>query len=567
MDKICDVDVAVVGGGVSGIYAAWRLLTSEPGDGLAAAWAKARGGLKVALFEGSDRIGGRLLSARSPLLPDTTAEIGGMRYVVSGKDNVKGPQRLVQGLVEKVLKLPVHEQTVDVDTNIAFLRGRLLRSNALGEPLGLPYQFDPTEAAWLAARSGANPAALIERALIRLMPEIPARLNDGTLRAYLEAIEIDGLPLWRHGFWNLLAKGISPDGYNAARATVGYDCLADNSNALDLTMEYFDFTPGIKYKMVNEGYEAVPFQLHQRFAAAGGETRLNCWLASFAATDLADGSRGAKLTFRDNSTLTARAIVLAMPRRAIELLQPEGEVLGAQNTAFRHDLASVRGIPLFKLFLLYPQSWWQTAGVERGRSLTDLPLRQCYYWPIGPEGIGVPKPADHSLLMAYDDLLNVGFWGALDTRAQVHKAGSRVGSQVHHRLPLFLRKKSPANAPAATDSFAARLHENWEAHLATEAMVHEMHRQLKQMHGIDSAPEPIDAAFMDWSQDPFGGGVHLWNPNYNSSEMLTRMIQPVADFPCYICGEAYSTNQTWAEGALQTAELVLERLGITGAEW
>ena len=246
MDKICDVDVAVVGGGVSGIYAAWRLLTSEPGDGLAAAWAKARGGLKVALFEGSDRIGGRLLSARSPLLPDTTAEIGGMRYVVSGKDNVKGPQRLVQGLVEKVLKLPVHEQTVDVDTNIAFLRGRLLRSNALGEPLGLPYQFDPTEAAWLAARSGANPAALIERALIRLMPEIPARLNDGTLRAYLEAIEIDGLPLWRHGFWNLLAKGISPDGYNAARATVGYDCLADNSNALDLTMEYFDFTPGIQ---------------------------------------------------------------------------------------------------------------------------------------------------------------------------------------------------------------------------------------------------------------------------------------------------------------------------------
>ena len=77
-------------------------------------------------------------------------------------------------------------------------------------------------------------------------------------------------------------------------------------------------------------------------------------------------------------------------------------------------------------------------------------------------------------------------------------------------------------------------------------MVQEMHRQLMQMHGIDSAPEPIDAAYMDWSQDPFGGGVHLWNTNYKSSEMLARMIQPVAEFPCYICGEAYSTNQTWA---------------------
>ena len=28
MDKICDVDVAVVGGGIGGVYTAWRLLTS-----------------------------------------------------------------------------------------------------------------------------------------------------------------------------------------------------------------------------------------------------------------------------------------------------------------------------------------------------------------------------------------------------------------------------------------------------------------------------------------------------------------------------------------------------------
>ncbi len=542
-------------------------LHSGSQNGLAGSWAKARGGLTVALFEGSDRIGGRLLSARSPLLPDTTAEIGGMRYVVSGKDTVKGPQRLVQGLVEKVLQLPVHDQTVNVDTNIAFLRGRLLRSNTLGDPLGLPYWFDPTEAAWLAARNGSNPAALIERALIRLMPEIPARLNDGKLRQYLESVVIDGLPLWRHGFWNLLYKEISPDGYNAARATVGYDCLADNSNALDLTMEYFDFTPGIQYKMVKEGYEAVPFQLHRRFTAAGGKTRLNCSLDGFAGTQLADGSRGVKLAFRDNSAVTARAIVLAMPRRAIELLRPEGEVLGAENTDFRHDLASVRGIPLFKLFLLY-----QKAGGRRQESSAAdrSPTCLCASVTIGlsvPKGTACQAPEEPGLLMAYDDLLNVGFWGALDTRPQVHKAGSLIGSQVTHRLPLFSRVKSPSRPSPPADPFAARLRENWKAHTATKAMVQEMHRQLMQMHGIDSAPEPIDAAYMDWSQDPFGGGVHLWNPNYKSSEMLTRMIQPVADFPCYICGEAYSTNQTWAEGALQTAELVLDRLGVAGAEW
>lgn len=562
MDQNCDVDIAIVGGGIGGVYTGWRLLTSSATDGLAASWAKARGGLKVTLIEGSDRIGGRLLSARSAHLPDTTAEIGGMRYVVAGDATARSPQPLIQGLVEKVLQLPTHEQVVDVDGNIAFLRGRLLRNSALGDPLALPYWFDPAEAAWLAAQRGSNPAALIARALVRLMPEIPARLNDGTLRQYLESVTIDGLPLWRHGFWNLIAKGISPDGYYAARATVGYDCLADTSNALDLTMEYFDFTPGIKYKMVNQGYEAVPFQLHQRFRTAGGETRLNSWLESFAGSRLADGTTGVRLTLRDGSTLTARAIVLAMPRRAIELLRPEGEILGSANAGFRHDLASVRGIPLFKLFLLYAQSWWQASGVTRGRSLTDLPLRQCYYWPVGPDGVGVPDAKGPGLLMAYDDLLNVGFWGALDTRPQVDKAGSFSRTTVAHKLPLFNRLTAPMLP--LSDPFTARLLANWERHSATQSMVQEMHRQLMQMHGVDSAPDPIDAAYMDWSQDPFGGGVHLWNPNYKSSEMLAKMVQPEAGFPCYICGEAYSTNQTWAEGALQTAEMVLGRLGVPG---
>ncbi len=51
--------------------------------------------------------------------------------------------------------------------------------------------------------------------------------------------------------------------------------------------------------------------------------------------------------------------------------------------------------------------------------------------------------------------------------------------------------------------------------------------------------------------------MHFWNRGYKSWEVLEQMTQPVADFPCYVCGEAYSTNQTWVEGALQTAEIVL----------
>ncbi|RDJ05722.1 flavin monoamine oxidase family protein [Rhizobium grahamii] len=561
MVALPDIDVAIVGGGVGGIYTGWRMLTSRlSGSGLAG-WEAARGKLKVSLFEGSDRIGGRLLSARSPHMPDTTAEVGGMRYVAPA-------QTLVTGLVECVLKLPYHTQVVDLPGNIAFLRGRVLRTSDLGNAAALPYWLDPAEAAWMAA-TGGSPASLIGRALTRLMPDLMIHLNAGTLRQYLDTVEIDGLPLWQHGLWNILAKHLSADGYAAARATVGYDCLGGNTNALDLTSEYFDFTPGVSYRMVNGGYETVPWELQRRYQAAGGEIQFNHWLAGFSGTTLEDGSEGITLRFQDATTKTARAIVLAMPRRSIELLDPVGEVLGPANVQFRQDLASVSPIPLFKCFLLYPNCWWQDSGVSSGRSLTDMPIRQCYYWPAGNEGATIPKRDAPGLVMVYDDLLNVSFWEGLDKRAEVHKAGLPLHLRSHgHHWPMFEPSKPEMMAESPDDPFAKRLTDNWNQHPATRQMVNELHRELMQMHGKDSAPYPIDAAYMDWSRDPFGGGVHLWNVNVQSDVMLTRMTQPVENFPCYICGEAYSTNQTWAEGALQTAEIVLQqRLGLPKGEW
>ena len=560
MAQIPDTDVAIVVGGVGGIYAGWRLLTADRGNSKVAPWAKARGGnLKVSLYEGSDRIGVRILSARSPSMPETTVEIGGMRYVTA--------QKLMTNLVENILKLPFHKQKVDVDNNIAFLRGRLLRQNQLGDPDVLPYFFDPSESAWLAAHnmphSGQSPAALIGRVLTQYMPDLNAHLNDGTLRAYLETIKIDGEPLWKHGFWNLLARKMSVDGHEAAETLVGYDCLGGNYNALDTTAEVYDFTPNAEFRMVDAGYEIVPWLLQDKFCEEGGELYLNHWLDGFRELMLDDGSKGVELTIRGGATVSAREIILAMPRRSIELLRPEGEVLDPANTDFRYSLASVSGVPLYKLFLLYKECWWQDAGVSAGRSLTDLPLRQCYYWPSGKGGVSVPGRGDPGMLMAYDDQQSVGFWAGLDTRGHAQKAGMPIGvTHPKQDVPLFNR--AAAVSATGEDPFAARMASNWQHHSATPQMVAEMHRQLMAMHGVDSAPPPIDAAYMDWSQDPYGGGVHLWNTGYNSAEMLHHMPQPVADFPCYICGEAYSTNQTWAEGALQTAELVLNRLGIAG---
>src|SRR5580658_5229803 len=71
-DTNTDIDVAIIGGGVPGTYAARRIAREQPH-------------LRVALFEMSDRIGGRLRSIAFPEAPHLVGEAGGMRFLPAHK--------------------------------------------------------------------------------------------------------------------------------------------------------------------------------------------------------------------------------------------------------------------------------------------------------------------------------------------------------------------------------------------------------------------------------------------------------------------------------------------------
>jgi monoamine oxidase len=65
-----------------------------------------------------------------------------------------------------------------------------------------------------------------------------------------------------------------------------------------------------------------------------------------------------------------------------------------------------------------------------------------------------------------------------------------------------------------------------------------VHRQIVALHSVESAPDPLEAVSVNWSDDPFGGGWHFWNPGVRSWQATHEMTQPIEDFPCYVCGEA-----------------------------
>ena len=54
-----------------------------------------------------------------------------------------------------------------------------------------------------------------------------------------------------------------------------------------------------------------------------------------------------------------------------------------------------------------------------------------------------------------------------------------------------------------------------------------------------------------------GIGVTYWNKNINSEEVSDFLINPLPN--TYICGENYSLNQSWVEGALESVNSCLKK--------
>jgi monoamine oxidase len=92
-------------------------------------------------------------------------------------------------------------------------------------------------------------------------------------------------------------------------------------------------------------------------------------------------------------------------------------------------------------------------------------------------------------------------------------------------------------------------------------------KQLDAVHGL-TLPQPYTSLAIDWSRDPYGAAWHIWRPGERSWEIMPRIRRPITGLPLSIVGEAWSTEAGWIEGALNTAEHVLEeQYGLARPSW
>jgi hypothetical protein len=553
------LDVAIIGGGVSGCYAGYRLLTADPAISKLKNMLTASGGdaLSVAIYEASDRIGGRLWSYRFPDLPNQVAEMGGMCFSPLHAN--------VYGLCTKELQLETEKAREFSVYNLQYLRDhRFAFDDYVPKhrphdyyPDTVPYFLDNDEK-WqmptdlmLSAFKKAVPkkvASLLDR--LSKMGNDPdkARKIIGKLDLKLRKARVAGtdLHLYDCGFWNLLSQHASQEAYDMATMSSGFYSTTQNWNAYNTLLGAFvDFSVQQKWTKLKNGYDALTAEMVRRFRKLGGKVWTGTRLRG-----LDIQKREAEIVIKmrlekpdgEAWMQAARNVILALPPRSVWLLDQDSFLFGSDQ--FVDDLRSVTCEPASKLFLTFSEPWWKKVPtppdqtnktIKYGQSSTDLPMRLCYY--LGCEN------DDKSLLLAsFNDSIAVEYWNGYLPRSRFGLTDRGAGTAQTSPSKLLINPPPPA-------------------------MVRDAVRQLSAMHNYD-VPDPLSAAFVNWTVDPYGGGCHFWNTHVRSWEVMPRVRRPVPDANVFLCGEAFSAKQGWVEGAINTAETTLGTyFGLSRPTW
>jgi monoamine oxidase len=496
-----DLDVAIVGGGVAGAYTAWRLRGEQPG-------------LRVRLFEMSDRIGGRLRSVAFPQAPHLVGEAGGMRFLQS--------QKHVFNLVRH-LNLPARGYPVTLPQDRLALRGRSFSIAEMGQPTKLyPYNIP--------ASDQSPKSDLFFRGMERIVPG-SSKMTPAQWMKVRANVRYKGRLLKDWAAWALLADVFTLEEARFMQDSSGYDDISLFESGLD----QFDFIflsddESKPFFTIAGGYQRLPLALAEEAKRFGAGVEMQMQLTSLSVPETAGGLF--HLGLRDHSgkteTITAKRVVLALPRRAIEGI---ADFPAARQPQFASLISSVEPVPACKALLLYPKPWWRDQGIIAGRSITDMPVRQFYMLGAEKERLASEPPNGFGMLMMYCDANTVESWKEL--------------------------------APSAKPNAGGFQWLTGDSQLASE-----IHREASLVYQT-TPPKPLAACFQDWTAAPYGGGWHFWGAGKDGFALADRVMKPLPESDLYICGEAYTMVEAgWVEGAIERAETMLQRhFGLRAPQW
>lgn len=493
--------VIIVGAGMAGLYAALRFAES---------------GYSVTILEKLDRTGGRLdtdIVAIDGV--EVKNEEGGMRFMKS--------HTTLMALIDY---LDLGDQVVPFSmgdaNNRYYIRGQAFsfgeaasNGNAIWSSL---YNLKTGE-------QGQAPGTIMSNVLDALLaansmepPQTPEDWQTFRLKATWRDV-----PLYQWGFWAFLTDyGLSQECITMLDDTGGFKAPFDKQGNAGAAFQLMGDFVDPQFNTLLPGYSALPDALAAKVLTLGVDIRLQHHVRTFTA-DL--GGFQVTATLADGSEVMLRSdlLILALPQQALRALSYRCPPIDTDR--FRSELASVIDMPLTKVNAYYTTRWWYTAlNLSAGGSFADLPMAQLYtYMPMVPGDLTGP-----ATLTMYCDYFSGSYWQSLQT----------LGGPYEGTIP------QPAHTVPASN-----------------AVVQALQAQLQLMlPGVPDMPMPVVTTYKRWGMPQFGDGDHMWAVGANDAEIMTSLLNPAPNL--FTCGEAYSDNQAWVDGALRSVDLLGQRIGL-----
>lgn len=362
---------------------------------------------------------------------------------------------------------------------------------------------------------GLDPMSLLLSLIARAAPDFKKYWHDEiALWRYLAEVRPLGLSLRDLTLWDLFDVLASREAWAFMRDAI--PTLASQAEAqaqAGLFTLLWECRPGQKHFRFQQGYRALAEAFVQHSPGGMRIERGHTLLRVHAS------KRAIELHFsRPDGSLVccgADAAVLTCPPAALGRVSfNDAQIQAIVSSA----CASVNEARASKLFLGFAQPWWRALAPGGAISAlsVDAPLRHCYM----EASASVARA--HYLLASYADGADADFWSSL----------AHVGA-------------GEASAPAIRSAL----------------------RQLAQASAL-SPPQPSGSYFIDWRASREGAAWHSWRAGVCAERVAAAVRQPNSELPLFICGEAFARPQGWIEGALNAAEMVLERhFGLARPAW
>ena len=569
----------IFGAGPGGLYTAWRLASSGrlgAGDSIELVeW----GEYRFPGHDGTRAPAGRICTYHHKDDPDQSyIELGGMRFIdwaLNEKTGRYEGHQLVSRTIDALGLRPFVIPFNTTDNPLLYLRGQNFYQSQIGQagpdgkPFAAPYNNPPANQASASDLFNAVSQAITGQPYTTRQDQCRFYKNGVLPEGFKSGVYRPGDTVGNISYWNIFYDFAGNEGYDYANDAGGYTSNVISWNAADAAIYNGEFAPGGSYKTLSTGYSTLFETLYAAARDAAQQRGIDfaltqgCRLHSIW-HDEAGGIRYRTAMANDpyagaGAEQTADYAFLAMPPRAIDLV--------AQATRFQdmspgYDFLNDREVqnylnsvilqPSFKVAMFFDSPWWENTPYPPklsgensavtnvfGPTITDIPLRQVYYFGNNAPTPQPPGQARYGLLASYDDMDFTQFW-------------QEIQLDVTERRSLALSQNfQPLHGPCHASPTMERML------LAELARVH-----YGRPEKAGQIPEPLETALVDWGLNPFGAGYHAWAAHYDITDVMVHIRTPgrlggILGSNVFIVGSAFSNDQAWVEGAFCTAESVL----------